>query len=84
MDLRVTYFDEVRPCTSPFGQLSLSIFVPYKNVIHMDVMYAANAVAIGGHMGIIPTQDRSIPNLETKKYPDHYVDRVVFCIKAWQ
>jgi len=30
--LSVTYFDEVPPCTSPFGQLSLSIFVPDKNV----------------------------------------------------
>ncbi len=28
--LSVTYFDEVPPCTSPFGQLSLSIFVPDK------------------------------------------------------
>jgi hypothetical protein len=39
--------------------------------IHMDVMYAVNAGGIGGHMDIFPTQDRSIPNLETKKYPDH-------------
>ncbi len=30
--LSVTYFDEEPPCTSPFGQLLLSIFVPDKNV----------------------------------------------------
>jgi len=46
-----------------------SMACPDVFVIHMDVIYAANAGAIGGHMGIFPTQDRSIPNLEIKKIP---------------
>ena len=61
-----------------------SIACPGKNVMSMDRRYAANAGAIGGHMGRSHAQVGALQNLETKKYPGLYEDRVFFCIKAWQ
>jgi hypothetical protein len=40
--------------------LQQSLIVPGDNVIHMDVMYAANAGAIGSNMGLSNAQVRSM------------------------
>ncbi len=65
----MTYFVSHIAVADPTGSLRSFKIVPDDFVIHKDVMYAANAGAIGGHMGLFPIQDRAIPNLDTKKYP---------------
>ena len=53
-------------------------------VLAKMLCHAANAGAIGGHIGRSHAQVRALPNLETKKYPGLFEDRVFSCIKAWQ
>ena len=52
-------------------------------VIHLDVMYAANAGAISGHIGVVPCSGEAIANLSDIKKPVS-VETGYFYIKAWQ
>ncbi len=63
---------------NPFGALAASNIAPGDIVIHMDVMYADNAGAVIGHMGVHMFWPNHYQTVDNKK--GHPLLRMTFSI----